>query len=230
MNSAAACGHTIASYAWSVVGSSTTAVDGANTPSATVVAPSSGSITVQVTVTDDAGLTDSAQVVVGATSATTAAPASAGNGTCPASVSPVVVAVTPGSASLQTGAVQAFTAELTNTTNTAVTWQVNGVAGGNGSIGTITSAGLYTAPASVSSTLTVTVTAVSAADSSRSGSAQVTVTAVASTSSTAVVSATSGAATGGGGGGGGGGAIDLLTLLVAGGLTLAVVRQRYGGK
>jgi serine protease len=223
MESAAACGHTIATYAWTIVGSSTTGIQGANTPSATVIAPSSGSITVQVTVTDDAGLTDTAQVVVSATSASTTAPAQANNGSCPASANPVTVSITPASVTVQAGATQAFTATLTNTTNMAVTWQVNGTTGGNSSVGTITSEGLYTAPASVSSTLTVTVSAVSAADSNRSGSAQVSIAPVTSGGSSRSVMASSG----GGGRGGGGGAIDGLTLLMmAGALTVATARQR----
>jgi hypothetical protein len=63
-----------------------------------------------------------------------------------------------------------------NTSNTAVTWQVNGVTGGNATVGTISSAGLYTAPTVVPSPATVTVTAVSQADPAKSASAQVTVT------------------------------------------------------
>jgi serine protease len=224
IGSAAACGHTIASYAWSVVGSSTVPVQGANSPSATVVAPTSGSITVQVTVADDADLTDSAQVVVSATTATTTAPASANNGTCPVSATPVVVSVTPATVTLQAGRTQVFAATLTNTANTVVTWEVNAVAGGNSTVGTITSGGMYTAPAAVLSTLTVTVTAVSAADASRSGSAQVTVT---SGSTSAGNSTAGGGSTGASpaSGGGGGGAMDGLTLL-AGALTLGAASLR----
>ena len=222
VGSAAACGHTIASYAWSVVGSSTVAVQGANTPSATMVAPTSGSITVQVTVTDDAGLTDSAQVVVSATSATTTAPASANNGTCPVSATPVMVSVTPAAVTLQAGHTQVFTATLTNTANTVVTWQVNGVAGGNSTVGTITSGGTYTAPAAVSSTLMATVTAVSAADASRSGSAQLTVTSASTSAGNSTAAGGSGGATSASGGGG---AMDGLTLL-AGALTLGAASPR----
>src|SRR5213079_342410 len=67
----------------------------------------------------------------------------------------------------------AVTATVQNTSNTAVTWQVNGVTGGNATVGTISSSGLYTAPASPA---TVTVTAVSQADTTKSASAQVTIT------------------------------------------------------
>jgi Glycosyl hydrolases family 39 len=46
---------------------------------------------------------------------------------------------------------QQFTATVTGTTNTAVTWYVNNVLNGNSSVGTITNGGLYTAPATVGS-------------------------------------------------------------------------------
>jgi 6-phosphogluconolactonase (cycloisomerase 2 family) len=88
----------------------------------------------------------------------------------------VTVTVAPATASVVTGATQQFTATVANATNTAVTWQVNGVAGGNATTGTISSGGLYTAPASVPSPAAVTVTAVSQADSTKSGTASVTVT------------------------------------------------------
>jgi len=72
--------------------------------------------------------------------------------------SPVAVSVTPSSASLQVGmATQTFTANVTDTTNTAVSWQVNNVPGGN-STGHDFRVGVYTPPATVSGTLTVTVT------------------------------------------------------------------------
>ena len=215
--SAAACGHTVASYSWTVVGSSTTPIQNANTPSAIVVAPASGSITVQVTVTDDAGLTDTAQVTVNATSAATTAPSSANNGTCPAT--PVTVTVTPSTVSLKAGGTQAFSAAVTNTSNTAVTWQVNGVAGGNSTVGTISAAGMYTAPSTVSSSVTATVTAVADADTSRTGSAQITV----SSTTTSTASSTG---SGSSGGGGGGGAMDAFTLLASAGLAIGAAYRR----
>ena len=54
---------------------------------------------------------------------------------------------------------QQFTATVTNTTDTAVTWQVNGVTGGNATVGTINSSGLYTAPAVIPNPASVTITA-----------------------------------------------------------------------
>jgi len=78
---------------------------------------------------------------------------------------------------MSTGETQHVTATVQNTANTAVTWQVNAVSGGNATVGTISSSGLYTAPAVVPSPATVTVTAVSQADATKSASAQVTITA-----------------------------------------------------
>jgi hypothetical protein len=56
-----------------------------------------------------------------------------------------------------------------------VTWKVNGVVGGNNTVGTITPTGLYRAPASVQTRLNVTVTATSVASPAASASAAVTV-------------------------------------------------------
>src|SRR5207248_1960913 len=64
---------------------------------------------------------------------------------------PVAVSVTPSTASVQTGGTQSFTATVTNTTNTAVTWQVSGITGGHTSVGPTSSAFLFTAPATVPS-------------------------------------------------------------------------------
>lgn len=89
----------------------------------------------------------------------------------------VSVSISPTSATVQTNATQQFTATVTGSTNTLVNWQVNGIAGGNSTVGTVTSGGLYAAPATVPSPASVTVTAVSQADATKSASAAVTVTA-----------------------------------------------------
>jgi uncharacterized protein DUF1565 len=88
---------------------------------------------------------------------------------------PVGVTITPISASVVAKKTQQFSASVSGTSNTAVMWQVNGVTGGSSSTGTVTSAGLYTAPAATAK-MSATVTAISNADSSRSASATVTVT------------------------------------------------------
>jgi hypothetical protein len=89
---------------------------------------------------------------------------------------PVTVSVSPSSASVAVGASRTFTASVANSSNTSVTWRVNGVTGGNSSVGSITAGGVYTAPSVVPSPATVTVSAVSVADTSKSGSATVTIT------------------------------------------------------
>jgi serine protease len=175
----------IASYAWTVVSSSgqAPAIADADTQSASFTAAANGVVTLRLTVTDSQGAQGSAHVGV---------------------TTPVVtVTVSPSTASVSaSGGTQAFTATVGNTSNTAVTWQVDGVTGGNSTVGTISTSGLYTAPARVPSSATVTVTAISNADITRSDSAQVTIT----------------QSSRNGGGGGGGGAFDgtwLLACLLA---------------
>ena len=87
----------------------------------------------------------------------------------------VQVSVTPLSASLLTGATQQFTAAVSSAGNSSVTWSVNGVPGGNPSVGTISPAGLYTAPAMASGSNLVFVAATSAADSTTAGTAVIAV-------------------------------------------------------
>jgi hypothetical protein len=82
------------------------------------------------------------------------------------------VNLTPASASVVAGATQQFAASVTGTSNTAVSW-----AGCSGAAcGTISSGGLYNAPAAVPSNATVIVTVTSAADSTKSASADLTIT------------------------------------------------------
>ena len=49
---------------------------------------------------------------------------------------PVAVLITPASATVVAKKTQQFSASVSGTSNTAVTWQVNGVSGGNSSTGT----------------------------------------------------------------------------------------------
>jgi len=88
---------------------------------------------------------------------------------------PISVGVSPMTASLHVGGTQLFTAYAVGSVNNALTWQVNGVPGGGTATGTITTAGLYTAPAALPMTgNTVTITAVSQADTTKSASSVVT--------------------------------------------------------
>jgi parallel beta-helix repeat protein len=80
---------------------------------------------------------------------------------------PVAVSVSPSSASLYPSQTLQFTAKVTGTSNQEASWSVNDIAGGNSSLGTISSTGLYTAPAIPSqSSLTITANSTYAADSS----------------------------------------------------------------
>jgi hypothetical protein len=96
---------------------------------------------------------------------------SSGGSTPPAQIA---VNVTPTAANVRAGAAQPFTATITGTTNQSVTWSVNGVVGGNASVGLITNAGMYTAPTILTNPNTITIRATSAANSSASGASDVT--------------------------------------------------------
>lgn len=200
--STAANGRSLTSRAWSVLcgPGGLSSVAGSET---TLVAPAAGAVTVRLTVTDDAGREDTADVEVSAAAVT---PIAAGE------ACQISVAVTPATASVQVGATQSFAAAVVNADDTAVAWHVNGVAGGNATLGTISAAGVYTAPSSVPAPATVTITAVANADATRSGSAQVTVTPASAPASS------------GGGGGGAGLDLALALALLAGGLAR---RRRY---
>lgn len=64
--------------------------------------------------------------------------------------------VTPGFASVHTGASFKFTASYAGASNAALVWQVNGVAGGNAVVGLVSAEGEYRAPASVPAGTVVT--------------------------------------------------------------------------
>ena len=82
---------------------------------------------------------------------------------------PAVTVTVSGAAQTRLGTTTQFTAAVANTSNTAVTWQVNGVTGGSVSTGTISAAGLFTAPAVIPGGAAVTVGAVSQASPTVSG-------------------------------------------------------------
>jgi hypothetical protein len=151
-------GTTNTAVTWSLAGTGTLSASGFYTAPASVASQT----TATVTATSQADTTKSASATV--------------------TINPVAVSISPTSASVPTNATQQFTATVSGTSNTAVNWQVNGVAGGNSTVGTISTSGLYTAPSTVPSPATVTVAAVSQADSTKSAPATVTVTAQAQVS------------------------------------------------
>ena len=67
-----------------------------------------------------------------------------------------------------------FTATVTGSANTGVIWQVDNATGGSSAAGTITPAGVYTAPAALPVPQSATVTAVAAADPAVSATATIT--------------------------------------------------------
>ena len=73
-------------------------------------------------------------------------------------VAPVSVTLSPTSVTLTPGQTQAFAATVANSTNTAVTWSLSAA------VGSISSAGVYTAPATITTAQTVNVIAVSVAN------------------------------------------------------------------
>src|SRR6202043_757645 len=59
----------------------------------------------------------------------------------------ITISVTPVSTSVQVNGTVKFESIVSNTSNTAVTWWVNGALGGDTNHGIIDSTGMYTAPA-----------------------------------------------------------------------------------
>lgn len=87
----------------------------------------------------------------------------------------VVIAVTPASTSITTGATQQFSASVAGSSSSAVTWTVFGTDCSGTACGTISPNGLYTAPAIVPSSPIVTITSTSVSDPTKSASAQATI-------------------------------------------------------
>ena len=87
----------------------------------------------------------------------------------------VHVSVSPSTANIRAGDTFQFTAAVSGTSNTAVTWSVNGITGGSASLGTVSSNGSYTAPSALPTPNTISVRATSEADTSASGSSGVTI-------------------------------------------------------
>ncbi|MGA9964286.1 MAG: hypothetical protein WBQ10_03695 [Terriglobales bacterium] len=88
---------------------------------------------------------------------------------------PVTLSISPTNKTLKAGFSQLYTATVGRTTNTGVTWSVNGLPGDTSYAGSVLN-GTYTAPAPVVTTDTYFVTATSNADPTKSVSASVTVT------------------------------------------------------
>jgi uncharacterized protein YjdB len=88
---------------------------------------------------------------------------------------PISVSVTPTTATVLLGKTTTLAVTVSNTTNSAVRWSVNDIAGGNAATGTISNLGVYAAPQILPVPASVTVTATSAADPTKSASATITI-------------------------------------------------------
>jgi hypothetical protein len=89
--------------------------------------------------------------------------------------SPVTITISPTTATLRLKRTQQFTATVQNTSNTSAIWKVNGIVGGNSTVGTISASGLYKAPNAVPNPAVVTVSATAAADPTKTATASVTI-------------------------------------------------------
>jgi len=85
----------------------------------------------------------------------------------------ITVAIAPNSGTVLLGNTLTFSATVTNTSDTSVSWSVNGISGGSPQVGTISPDGLYIAPADLPTGGKVQISATSRADSSKSSTAAV---------------------------------------------------------
>ena len=120
-------------------------------------------------------------VPAGATTGSISVTTPSGTAASPSSFTVVNVVgplgVTPSPALMVPGRTQQFAATLNGVPTTAVTWAVNGIPGGAPHIGTISTAGLYTAPATYGAAQTISVTATHAEDAAVTASASIVVVA-----------------------------------------------------
>jgi hypothetical protein len=170
--SATVGGVTDQSVFWSIVGAAPETgdsthgfIDNAGVYIAPTSVPSPATITVKATSGAEATKSGTASVTIQAGSS-------------------VSVTVAPANISVSTFGSQQFSAAVNGTQNTAVTWKVNGTTGGNKNTGTVSVAGLFSAPNSVpvlttgnnsGQTSQVVLTAVSQADATASDSVLVTI-------------------------------------------------------
>ncbi|HEY0797193.1 MAG TPA: hypothetical protein VGD64_15585 [Acidisarcina sp.] len=145
------------SVIWSVSGAGATGGYGSITASGLYTAPPSisAAVTVNVRATSVADPSKSAFVAV--------------------VLQPAAITVIPATASVPAGTRLSFTANVTGLNNPALRWTIDGAGAGDRISGTVTAAGVYTAP-SISPGTNVTLTAVSAVDATISANATVTVT------------------------------------------------------
>jgi hypothetical protein len=217
------------SYAWAVTsGSAASLVSGANAASATVLAPATGSVRLQLTVTDDVGAIDSAEVTVGSSSASSTAPASITAAACPTAIvfAPKISlsATTLDFASLMIGASSsAQVVTIANTGNAGMQVSNVGITGADAAQFTQSS---NCSSVAVGGSCTINVTFAPTSAGAKSATLAIAHNASGSPSSVAL-SGTANAPVSSGGGGGGG-AFDPATLLLL--AAAALLRGRRARK
>lgn len=173
-----------ANVAWSVNG-----IPGGNTTSGTIVASSATTAlyTAPATVPTPSTVTVTATSVADATKSASASVSI----TCD-----TASAVSPATANVALGQTQTFTAGFCLAAGATISWDVNGIVGGNANVGTITANGtataLYTAPADEPTNPTV---AIHATASGATGGAATTASATVTITSAVTVAVTPGTAT-----------------------------------
>jgi len=90
-------------------------------------------------------------------------------------VTPISITIAPMTALITVGAQRQFQATVTGSTNLRVTWTVSGAGCAGSTCGTVSSSGLYTAPATAPNPPSVKITATAQADATQSASAVVTI-------------------------------------------------------
>jgi hypothetical protein len=136
----------------------------------TLSAASGATVTYQA----PASMPTPALVIVTATSAADATKTASATITLTAAVGgSASVAISPVRVALTTGQAQTFSATVTGNGNTAVTWEVDAIPGGNSSVGAVSATGVYSPPSSAG---THSVTARSVADTTATASANVAIT------------------------------------------------------
>ena len=78
----------------------------------------------------------------------------------------ITITITPSSANVPVGLTAQFTGNVSGSSNLGVTYQVNGVTGGDSTHGMISTSGLYTAPNTIPNPATVMITAIAQANTS----------------------------------------------------------------
>ena len=95
-------------------------------------------------------------------------------GGCVGAIVKPTVSMTPATATVRVGDSEQFSATVNGLTNPAITWTVNGIAGGNSTVGTISANGVYQPPATLPNPNTVTVAGTITANPTLSGTSTIT--------------------------------------------------------